>query len=215
MDKKDIINLIKSGVNIEGFTKKSVEQGVYWIADHTDIELSLYIGFNGSLDRYFLQSPFASIRFSKIEKKINSKLKELKFDIKENDYTIKNKSIEDSDFDYSIFETRIDNKECFDKVFKYEIEYINKSVLPFFEKYQDLNNVAELLSKLKPQEVVPYIQGPKLFSKTILILKETNHPKYEPKRDEFYEVLKKQALKKEVYKQQLQLFESLFYTELV
>jgi hypothetical protein len=212
MSKKEIINLLKTAINIEGFINKPVEQGVYWLNNDIDRECSLYIGFNGSLGRYFLQTPFASIRFHKIEDKIIDSSKELGIVINETGYTIKNKSLENNDFNYSIFESRIDNKQIFDEVIKSEKHYIQKSILPFFEKYQDLNNVAELLSRLKPQEVVSYIQGAMLFSKTILILKETNHPSYKKKRDEYYEVLKKQETKKDVYKQQLQLFESLFFT---
>jgi len=114
---------------------------------------------------------------------------------------------------YSVVDKKIESESQFLEL-KPNIEYIiNNYCLPFFEKYQDLYNVAELLSSLKPQEVVPYIQGAKLFCKTILILRESNHPRFQEKRDEFYEVLKKQANKKEVYKQQLKLFESLFYSE--
>jgi len=185
MNKNEIINLLKSGINIKGFIKIPVEQGVYWLKKHTDREHSLYLGFNGSLDRYFLQTPYASIRFHEIEDKIIYSSKELGIVINDTDYTIKNKSLENSEFNYSVFEIRIDNKHLFDEVFESEKHYIQKSILPFFESCQNLNNVAELLSKLKPQEVVPYIQGAKLFCKTILILKETNHPSFEKKRDEF------------------------------
>ena len=77
MTKDEIINLIELNINIEGFIKAPVEQGVYLIKKDTERELSLYLGFNGSLDRYFLQTPFATIRFLEIEDKINHTSKEL------------------------------------------------------------------------------------------------------------------------------------------
>jgi hypothetical protein len=211
MKKIEIINLLKFSITLQGFNESMEDQGVYWHKKNIDCTQSLYIGFNGSLDRYFLQTPFVSIRFDVIEDKINNKSKELEIVFNEADYTIKSKSLENSEFDYSVFETRIDNKELFDKVLASELEYLNLNVFPFFEKYQNLNNVAELLSNLKPQEVVPYIQGAKLFCKTILILKESNHQKYEEKRNEYYEILKTQATKKEIYSEQLRLFEALFF----
>ena len=114
-----------------------------------------------------------------------------------------------------ISDIRIENTEEFRKVEPQFKKIIKNDCLPLLKKYERLNEVANLLSVLKPQEVVPYIQGAKLFCKTILILKEAKHPNYKSKRDEFYEVLKKQATKKEVYKQQLQLFENLFYSEVI
>jgi len=118
-----------------------------------------------------------------------------------------------SNKDYSIMDAEIENESQFLSI-KQNIEHIIKiDCLPFFEKYKDLASVADLLSEFKPQEVVPYIQGAKLFSKTILILRETEHPRYEERRDEFYELLKELATRKEVYKQQLNLFELLFFNQ--
>ncbi len=94
-------------------------------------------------------------------------------------------------------------------------DIITNTARPFFEEYQDLNQVAEFFSRLTPQEVVPYIRRAKLFCKTILILRETKHTSFEEKRNEFYRVLQKQASKKEVYRQQLKLFESLFFDNAV
>jgi len=212
ISKNKLVKKLQGFNCLNGFEFVEKEDGVCWKKIDDNRELSLFIGFNGYPGRYSLQTPIAFIKFQEIENKIIYFSKKLGININKADYTIKNKSLENSDFEYSVFETRIDNKHIFDKVFKAEKQYIQKSILPFFEKYQDLNNVAELLSTLKPQEVVPYIQGPKLFCKTILILKEAKHPNYKSKRDEFYEVLKKQATKKEVYAQQLQLFELLFFT---
>ncbi len=112
-----------------------------------------------------------------------------------------------------ISDIRIENTKDFKEVEPQFEKIINNDCLPLLKKYESLNEVANLLSVLTPQEVVPYIQGAKLFCKTILILKEAKHPNYKSKRDEFYEVLKRQATKKEVYAQQLQLFELLFFTQ--
>lgn len=211
MRKNEIINQINISINLVGFTETVEDHGIYWQKTDSCKTQSLYIGFDGSLDRYFLQIPFASIRFHAIEDKINKTSNELGIVVNESDYTIKSKSLEINEFNYSVFETRIDNQEIFEAVFEAEKKYLQKSIFPFFDKYQNLNNVADLLSTLKPQEVVPYIHGAKLFCKTIFILKETNHPKFAEKRNEYHSVLKAQASKKEVYAEQLKLFEALFF----
>lgn len=211
--KKELIEKFKQQIIGPDFNFKDGIQGVYWLKEVSNSLFSISIAYKDYSEGFILQTPFASIRFHAIEDKINTTSKELGIGVNEKDYTFKNKSLEVNEFDYCVFETRIDNTEVFDRVFEAEKDYINKSILPFFEKYQDLNNVAELLSNLAPQEVVPYIQGAKLFCKTILILKETKHPKYVEKRDEYYAVLNFQASKKEVYAEQLRLFESLFFTK--
>jgi len=151
----------------------------------------------------------SSITYKAIEDILLQKSKDLRLDY--SSASSFRSSSESNSSGYSIVDKKIESEDDFVNV-QPNIEYIiNNDCLPFFEKYQDLYNVAELLSSLKPQEVVPYIQGAKLFCKTILILREANHPKFDEKRDEFYEVLKKQATKKAVYKEQLKLFENLFY----
>lgn len=210
--KKDLVDCIKANVNIEGFEFSEAHDGVFLKKILEDRVLVIYIHYSGYPDMYCLQSPFVSIIFNEIEEKIINYSQNLHINFNPEDYTIKKPSFESGEFDYTVFDMIIDSEEKFNQVFMAELEYIKIGAFPFFEKYQDLYNVAELLSSLKPQEVVPYIQGAKLFCKTILILKEANHPKYKEKRDEFYEVLKKQATKKEVYAQQLKLFEALFFT---
>jgi hypothetical protein len=88
---------------------------------------------------------------------------------------------------------------------------ISETCLPALDKYSDIETVANLLSPLSNEEIVPYIQGPILFSKTILILKETNHPNFKIKRDEFYSILKTYENNHVAYKEQLKLFEHLFF----
>lgn len=211
INKKELIEKFKQKIIGPDFNFKDGIQGVYWLKEVSDSLFSISIAYKDYSEGFILQIPFASIRFHAIEDKINTTSNELGIVVNESDYTIKSKSLEINEFNYSVLETRIDNQEIFEAVFEAEKDYIQKSIFPFFEKYQDLNNVAELLSNLKPQEVVHYIQGAKLFCKTILILKETKHTNYLEKRDEYYTVLKVQASKKEVYAQQLRLFEALFF----
>lgn len=193
------------------FLFKEGIQGVSWVSENSDIIKSFSVGYSGYPDRYYLQSPFISITHKKIELLLKEESQIIQIPYSDEDYTIKLQITEDK-INYNLFEKSIIDSETFDNVFKEEMRVFNQIALPFYEQYKELNKVAELLSKFKPQEVVPYIQGAKLFCKTILILRETNHSKYQEKRDEFYVVLKKQASKKEVYKEQLSLFERLFYS---
>lgn len=119
-----------------------------------------------------------------------------------------------NDVENSIVGLRVESVEDFQEALRVFNYLIIDKCLPTIKTFRNLYHIADFLSNLKPQEVVPYIQGAKLFVKTILILKEANHPSYMEKRDEFYEVLKKQAEKKEVYAEQLRLFEYMFLNDL-
>lgn len=207
---KELIEKFKEKIIGEDFEFIEAIQGVCWLKEVNNSSLKITIGYKGYPGGYYLQSPFISITFHWIEQKIIESSKKLNLQYNEDDYTIKSKAIENSEFNYNIFENRIESEEKFDELFEAEFEIIKMGGIPFFKKYSDLSNVAELLSNLSPQEVVPYIQGAKLFVKTILILREAKHPKFEQKKQEFYEVLKKQALKKDIYRNQLSLFEELF-----
>lgn len=208
-----ISNLKSKEIGLD-FNFKQAIQAVFWSKNNNNEIFNITIGYKGYPDGYFLQSPFVSITFKRIEEKLIHSSNKLDIHFNSEAYTIKKPPFNQGEFDFSVFDTKIDSEEKFDQVFKAEWKFIQIGAFPFFDKYQDLYNVAELLSSLRPQEVVPYIQGSTLFCKTILILQEANHPKFEEKRDEFYEVLKKQANKKEVYAQQLRLFELLFFTSL-
>jgi hypothetical protein len=209
-NKKDLIDCFKSQ-EID-FTFEEGIQGVSWISEGVDIIKSFSVGYSGYPDRYYLQSPFISVTHKKIEFLIKENSQKIQVPYSDEAYTIK-LLLSEYKISYDIFKQPIINRETFDNVFKEELRVFNQIAIPFYVQYQDLNKVAELLSSLKPQEVVPYIQGAKLFCKTILILRETKHPKYLEKLNEFYDVLKKQATKKEVYAQQLRLFELLFFTQ--
>lgn len=116
--------------------------------------------------------------------------------------------------DYSKFDIEIQNDESFQVVAKEVKKIVKYGAMPFFETYDTLEKVADLLSDKTPEEVVPYIQGAILLPKTILILKIAKHTKFEEKLIEFREVLKQYAKKKEIYKQMLILYDDLFAEDL-
>lgn len=118
------------------------------------------------------------------------------------------------DIDYNVFETKISDENNFRLVSDEIVKLVEKGAMPFFEKYQTLKDVADLLADKTPEEVVPYIQGVILLPKTILILKMSNHPMYKEKLIEFRKVLATYVNKKDIYKQMLIVYDDLFADDL-
>jgi hypothetical protein len=116
--------------------------------------------------------------------------------------------------DYNLLESEVKDDDSFGIV-KYEIEkIINNGVFPFFEKCNSLSDISDFLAFKSAEEISHYIQGAKLFPKTILILKLSNHPHFETKLLEFYEILKRYSQKKFIYLSYLNLFVDLFSEDL-
>lgn len=136
------------------------------------------------------------------------------FKINNDQYTVGKSLQAMEDINYKMFETDIHDEASFLLVANEVKKIIEKGVLPFFDKYSSLQSVADLLADKKPEEIVPYIQGPILLPKTILILRESRHPEYRKKLKEFFIVLKEYAEKKESYKPFLGVFNELFSEDL-
>lgn len=113
--------------------------------------------------------------------------------------------------DYSKMQTRVVDDSSFETASSEVKKIIEISGLPFFEKYNNLEAVANLYSTLTPEEVSQYIQGSILFIKAILVLKLTNHYLYETKREEYYNSLISYANQKEEYKKIQLIYENTFY----
>lgn len=92
----------------------------------------------------------------------------------------------------------------------------NKIVLgptrEFFNENSTIDKISKKLEPLQPKDVVQFIQGAPLFSRTILILKLGKSPLYEEKCKEYRDVLLNQVdkTKKESYRNELKLFNYLF-----
>jgi hypothetical protein len=117
-----------------------------------------------------------------------------------------------SGVNYEVFNIQINNERTFGEVITEVKKIIDQFALSFLEA--SLQSIANLLADKKPEEIVPYIQGPILLPKTVLILKEAKHPEYKKKLIEFYLVLKQYADKKESYRPYLGVFTDLFSEDL-
>lgn len=166
-----------------------------------------------SVNEYFPHSAqvvgvSVDIKFDATENILNPLL--LKYNLTEGISTIGKVMNDVKDVNYSVLDTEIYNDVTFNIVAVEIKKILDIGVLPFFEKYNSLYNVASLLSDKKPEEIVPYIQGAILLPKTVLILKQVNHPNYKNKLVEFYQVLLQYAEKKESYRVFFKIFNELF-----
>ena len=152
------------------------------------------------------------ITIKSIEDILNPILK--KYNTKNSNYTI-GKSFQDlEDVNYKTLDTDIHDNTTFELVATEVKKIIDKGALPFLERCNSLLNVADLLGDKKAEEIVPYIQGPILLPKTILILREAHHSAYKNKLADFYTLLKQYAERKENYRVFLNIFTDLFFDDL-
>lgn len=160
--------------------------------------------------RVYIEGVSAEIVFPKVENVLYPLLDKYNIQQRYGKYTM-HTALHDIDcIDYSKLNIGIHNDESFQVVAKEVKKIVKYGAIPFFEEYDTLEKVADLLSDKTPEKIVPYMQGAILFPKTILILKIAKHTKFEEKLVEFREVLKQYAEKKEIYKQMLILYDNLF-----
>ncbi len=197
-----------------GFTR--VDNGISLISKGMKYDKLIYIQDR----KYFPHGVFIDgisigISFHNVEKTLNDAYEKTRVrKPSEEVRTIRNVLNQLENVDYSAFSTEINDLKSFQLVNEQIQKIIQQYSLPFFEKYNTLEKVADLLADKKPQEVVPYIQGSILFPKTILILKLVKHPDFNEKLIEYYNILKIQAKKKDTYKDILKVFEELFKEDL-
>jgi hypothetical protein len=163
---------------------------------------------------FYIEGLSASIIFSEVENVINEMLDKYKIQQKYGDKTIKESLHNIEGIDYSKFNIEIHDNESFQVLSEEMKKIVKYGAIPFFERYQTLKNIADLLADKTPEEVVPYIQGSILLPKTILILKIAKHEKFEEKLIEFRDVLVQYTEKREIYKQMLILYDNLFADDL-
>lgn len=198
----------------KGFTVKHFFGSIQFERIEKDRQLAISIGYNQYPGSFYPKGMGASIKFHDVEDILNPILEknQIQRNIENRTIHLNLKNIKE--VNYSRFETEIHDEESFQVVAVEIKKIITKGAMPFFEKYNTLSTVADLLANKEPQEAVPYIQGAILFPKTILILKLANHPSFQTQMYLYYEALKQYAEKKEVYKQMLLVFENLFSNDL-
>ena len=156
----------------------------------------------------YIKGVVADIIFKAVEEKLEPLYLELGVKNSAN-YTIGNSLVNIEGVDYQQLDQEINDDNSFARI-SGELKKLIAAALAFFDQYKTIEEVANLLAGKEPKEIVPLIQGTILLPKTILILKLAGHPKFEEKRDEFYELVKKQAAKKEQAQPHLKVFEKLF-----
>lgn len=162
---------------------------------------------------FYMDGVYVEIYFKDVES-ILSKLFD-KYNIEQQTPSTFGKVFQDlKDIEYSVFETEIKDDETFERVKKVIQRITIVGVMPFFEKFNSLNEVADFLAFKSVEEIVPYIQGVSLVPKTVLILKLTNHPNFKYKLTDFHGILKEYSDREERYNAYLKLYEDLFSEDL-
>jgi hypothetical protein len=181
---------------------------------HNHMEIIYYSHRDYFPHGVYIEGASAEIVFPEVESILNSLLDKYNIQQRYGNCTIHAALHNIEGIDYSKFNIEIHDDESF-QIVAAEIKKIVKyGAMPFFEKYDTLEKVADLLADKTPEEIVPYIQGAILFPKTILILKIAKHKRFEEKLIEFREVLKQYTEEKEIYKQMLMLYDNLFADDL-
>lgn len=212
-NKVDFKNHI-STLQIEDFKFKSAVQAYLFVRKKQDRTETITLSYKDNAPHgFYIAGVSVEIYLKAIEDTLASLLS--KNDIKEMFQSTIGKSFQGiTGVDYDVFNIEINSDQTFDQVITEVKKLVDQFALPFFDKYQTLQSIANLLADKKPEDIVPYIQGPILLPKTILILREAGHPEYRKKLNEFFLVLKQYANKKESYRPFLSVFNDLFSEDL-
>lgn len=171
------------------------------------------ISYNEYVGSYYVKGITVAVLFPQIENILNPLLKKYQVLKRLDDSTIHKVLTEIHGVNYQSFNTEIVDALSFGIVASELSKLIRNGALPFLQTYNSLEMVASLLADKEAEEIVPFIQGPVLLPKTVLILKEVNHPAFKEKKAEFYKLLKAYSEKKDSYKPYLKVFEELFQNE--
>lgn len=211
--KKDFENQMQT-LQFKGFNFKKEVQGFSWKQEIDSRVNQIIIGYKVYPGSFYMQTPFVSILFIEIENILKNSCENSGIRQDYSQYTIHAQLGNLQDVNYQVFDTEINDETTFLLVANEVKKVIEKGAFPFFDKCNALPMVANLLADKKPEEIVQYIEGPILLPKTILILREANHPEYKKKLNEFFLVLKQYADKKESYRPFLNVFNNLFSDEI-
>ncbi|MFA0964953.1 hypothetical protein AB9P05_24305 [Roseivirga sp. BDSF3-8] len=204
--KKDFLNHINS-VKPEGF--RILDGHAIFQKKESNRELQIHLATREYFPHgAYIFGSMGNIIFEEVEKELIPLYRAERVKNSTN-YTIKNSLVNIEGIDYKLLDQEINNDSTFAKI-SGELQKLIAAALAFFDQYNTIEEVANLLADKEPKEIVPFIQGAILLPKAILILKLAGHPKFQEKRDEFYELIKKQAAKKEQAQAHLKVFEKLF-----
>lgn len=202
-------------IKVNGFKIKSAIQAYLYEQKKNDRIETITISYRSYAPHgFYVDGVSASIYFNAVEEIIDPLLEKYQIKGQYGNTTIRKSFVRLTNVDYSKFQLEINNEASFNTVAEEIKQILNFGVMPFFEQYNSLLQVADLLAGKKPEEVVPYIQGPILFPKTILILKLTKHSSFMNKLKEYYDVLVIQSEKHEVYMQMLAIYKDLFFEDI-
>lgn len=212
-NKADFKNHI-STLRIEEFKLKTAVQAYLFVRKMQNRTETITISYKDYAPHgFYIAGVSAEIYLNEIEDMLTPFLS--KHGIKEVFQSTIGKSFQDiTGVNYDAFNIEINSEQTFGEVITEVKKIVDQFVLPFFGKHHSLQSIADLLADKKPEEIVPYIQGPILLPKTILILREARHPEYRKKLNEFLIVLKQYADKKESYRPFLNVFNDLFSEDL-
>ncbi len=193
-NQNDLIRSIRTNINIEGYDFLEEEQGVFLKKIIDNRTLSIYIGYNGYPDRYFLQHPIATISFNLVDDIIS------KIDIPQRFIT--NKYTCRFVYDENINSSGIPNVPIMSEVDFKQVENlilpIIDDIIVFFNKHQELKDVTATLNGLEMKRAVEFLGQPfplrkmgllfftnlndyKDFSERVITsYKESNSPLLEP-----------------------------------
>lgn len=172
-NQKDLVSCVKANVNIEGFEFSEENQGVFLKKALEDRVLSIYIGYSGYPDRYYLQSPYATISFTEIEDKMLNLNIPSKFTF--NNYTCRYLCDEKNNSS-KLQDISITSKNDFEQVARL-LKPIILDIMSFFKSQDSLIYVENHLDSLEMKKAVEFLGQPFPLRKMALLFL-TNKSKY-------------------------------------
>jgi hypothetical protein len=158
---KELERLIKPIVT-DGYKYKKGNMVFLWTKNVSDRREDIILGYRTFYPNMFqLEKPSAYILFDEVENILNSILNEYGITQHYGDYTIKADKIiyPLEGIDYSKFETKIHDEASFQIVAEEIKKIVKYGAMPFFERYQTLEEVHNYANQLSLEEYSHFFSG--------------------------------------------------------
>jgi hypothetical protein len=197
-------------IQCEGFKLKKATQAFLFIRKQKEKTETITISYrNYAPHGFYIDGVSIDIFFTEVENILEQ------FGLEQDYKSTFGKSLQNiEDINYQALSTEINSDESFSIVKKVIDSILEKGVMPFFQSFPGISEVANFLADKTVEEIVLYIQGGILLPKTALILKLANHPSFLSRLNEFRGILIEYASKNNKYQILLEKFEKLFEKDL-
>jgi hypothetical protein len=164
----------------KGYTIKQYFGAIQFLKRESQRDLRMGISYNEYPGSYYPKGMGAYIRFNDVEDILNKVLDKYKIQQRYGNETIRSVLFNLEGVDYSKFEAEIHDDESFQIVAEEIKKIVKYGAMPFFERYQTLEEVLVDMEKMEGREMANFITQPLPIRRMIIkkLCKDKDYEQY-------------------------------------